>query len=364
MATLSLDGRELVVSLSPLERIGALHRDLRVPLDAVTAADEVTDPLPAVRGIRAPGTAVPGRLKLGTWRAHGHRTFAAVRRGRLLSLPGAATLAERVTSAAGRPRTVEVRFPVADTQLAGTLLLPDGPGPYPAVLLLPGSGPVDRDSDHRRMALGVTRLLAEELAGAGIASLRYDKRGVGASGGDFRSTGLHDLVAGAVLLSGPARTGAETLQYQARALAEALPAPVRLLLRLLRIDVVTLNAKRIRQLRATTGDVARVGGVKINARWFRETLDHDPADTMARITVPVLAITGSADRQVDPADLDTVRATVAGPVETHRIDGVDHILRNRASGDPRSYRRESRQSLAPEVTELIVGWIHRQIRRE
>ena len=76
--------------------------------------------------------------------------------------------------------------------LAGTLTLPDAPGPVPAVLLAPGSGPLDRDSDHRRARFGVTRALAHALAEGGLASLRYDKRGVGGTPGDWRRAGLYD----------------------------------------------------------------------------------------------------------------------------------------------------------------------------
>ncbi len=71
---------------------------------------------------------------------------------------------------------IDLAFASGGERLAGTLTLPDGDGPFPAVLLVPGSGPVNRDSDHRRLPLGVTRELAEAFAAAGIASLRYDKR--------------------------------------------------------------------------------------------------------------------------------------------------------------------------------------------
>lgn len=78
-------------------------------------------------------------------------------------------------------RSHAVHVPADPAPLWGTLLLPDSPGPYPALLLLPGSGPVDRDGNLPGLACDSLRLLAEGLAGHGIATLRADKRGIGAS---------------------------------------------------------------------------------------------------------------------------------------------------------------------------------------
>ena len=68
-----------------------------------------------------------------------------------------------------------VHFANGDIALAGTLVLPEGSQPHPAVVLVHGSGPQKRD-------LSTARWFAAE----GIAALAYDKRGVGESGGDFR----------------------------------------------------------------------------------------------------------------------------------------------------------------------------------
>jgi hypothetical protein len=90
-------------------------------------------------------------------------------------------------------RELPVQVP-GEPPLAGTLTLPDAPAPVPAVLLATGSGPLDRDSNHRRLRFDVTRALAHALAEGGLASLRYDKRGVGGSPGDWRAAGLYDNV--------------------------------------------------------------------------------------------------------------------------------------------------------------------------
>jgi uncharacterized protein len=87
-----------------------------------------------------------------------------------------------------REEELTFRDPAADITLAGTLTLPDGKGPFPAVVLMSGSGPQDRD--EALMGHKPFLILADQLTRAGIAVLRYDDRGVGQSTGDF-STATH-----------------------------------------------------------------------------------------------------------------------------------------------------------------------------
>ena len=83
----------------------------------------------------------------------------------------------------------EVAFPggAPDVELAGTLTLPEGPGPHPVVITMSGSGPSDRDESLKPIsALKPFAVLADALTSAGVGVLRYDDRGVGASTGDPR----------------------------------------------------------------------------------------------------------------------------------------------------------------------------------
>jgi hypothetical protein len=83
MASLAVEGNELVVQLSRWERAAALHGDVRVPLAAVRSVRADRDPWSALRGIRAPGTGWPRAIAYGVWRLTGGRPdFAAVLRGR------------------------------------------------------------------------------------------------------------------------------------------------------------------------------------------------------------------------------------------------------------------------------------------
>lgn len=92
------------------------------------------------------------------------------------------------------PTQQDVTFLSGDLELAGTLTLPAGPGPHPAVITISGSGPQNRDGEipgiegYRPFAE-----IAARLADSGVAVLRYDDRGVGASEGDNATATSGDL---------------------------------------------------------------------------------------------------------------------------------------------------------------------------
>jgi pimeloyl-ACP methyl ester carboxylesterase len=282
--------------------------------------------------------------------------------------------------------------------LAGTLTRPDGPGPHPAVLLLHGSGPLDRDGNTRRQRLELGPPLAASLAQHGIATLRYDRRGVGATPGDWRATGFTDTrrdaaaalralaarpdikadavgvvghsegavhamalsaqslgtrpaVAAVVLLAGFARTGEDALRRQAEMIASSLPTPVRK-------PLLALFTRYLARVKATSTDVARVAGMRVNARWMRELLTHDPRLDLANIRVPVLAVTGGNDIQVDPADLDDIHRLVPGGAEIHRVGDLTHLLRRHPGpASLRTYSRQLRQPVDPELLTRITAWL-------
>ncbi|MEV7045220.1 alpha/beta fold hydrolase [Amycolatopsis sp. NPDC051061] len=299
-------------------------------------------------------------------------------------------------------RELQLTVPAADgLALAATLTLPAGPGPHPAVLCLPGSGKVDRDSNAGRVRMDLGRPLATTLARHGLASLRYDRRGAGATPGDWHTVGFldnradaeaalhalrehpdirpHDVgvlghsegavhamwlaahapVAAAAFVAGYARPGDQAVRWQGARLADALPRPVRPLLPVLR----RVAARQLTRLAATTTDTARIGGVRINARWWREQLAHDPRPDLAGIRVPVLAVTGDKDTQVDPDDLDVIARLVPNGAETHRIPGLTHILR-RTDGPASvfAYRRLLRSPVDDELLATIAHWLATRLR--
>ena len=102
----------------------------------------------------------------------------------------------KVSTSAGRDgissENIGFTNSTAGIHLAGTLAIPMSKGPHPAVVLITGSGPQDRDetiAGHKPFLV-----LAEYLAGCGIAVLRFDDRGVGESTGNFAGATIHDFV--------------------------------------------------------------------------------------------------------------------------------------------------------------------------
>lgn len=293
----------------------------------------------------------------------------------------------------------ELTFSSGALTLEGTLTTP-GTTPSPTALLISGSGPIDRNSNSKQLSIDVMGQLATHLAAAGIASLRYDKRGVGKSDGDYHSVGLHDNIAdartalealrsrpevdpnqmfvighsegafiasdladddrlaGVVLLAGAANRGHDVMTWQARRIAPTLPKPVRWLMKLLRQDLLQTQSKRLARLAATTEDVVRIQFVKVNAKWFREFLSFDPSDGLRRAAVPVLAITGSKDIQIDPADISRMEEIVPTSFTGHVVDDVTHLLRSEA-GPPsiRTYKKQARRPIDEGVVTLVTDWM-------
>lgn len=302
----------------------------------------------------------------------------------------------------------EVVFESAGLKLSGTMAVPElagAPGPVPAVLMVPGSGQVDRDENHKRMRINVLGELAGHLAAQGIASLRYDKRGVGKSEGDFLSAGFHDNVAdaaaalaflgaqdpvdgrrlfllghsegayivtrlaavspglaGVILLAGGARSAEEELRWQGAKVGESLTGFSARLVKLLRIDLVKSQAKQLEKIKRSQKDWYRVQlFAKVNAKWMRELLAYDPAEDLARIQAPLLGITGSKDIQVDPGNLERMAALVRAPFEAHVVPDVSHILRaDPGAASLAAYKKQAQRPVEPKVVQLILDWLDRQ----
>ncbi|MCP4965619.1 MAG: alpha/beta hydrolase [bacterium] len=302
----------------------------------------------------------------------------------------------------GAHTVTEATFAARDgCLLSGTIVVPDREGPHPAALLLSGSGPLDRDSNMEGQILGISWAVAEMLADAGIASLRYDKRGVGRSEGDYFETGFetetsdafsarqflcgatavdsarvgtigHSVgatialrkaavdpsVAFTVLLAVASSPGREVVEWQSGRIAASLPGPDWLLGRWFR----SRQQRDRERLLASTEDVIWLRRQRTPAKWLREYMAHDPGLELAAIRTPVLAVTGAKDLQIDPAELAVIGDQVQGPCQTESPHDLTHVLRSEP-GKPKlsDYPDLIVRPVDAELLQLLTAWIRATI---
>lgn len=328
---------------------------------------------------------------------------------RALSTPGsrAASAAPDYAAPPTAPFTAdEVAIPVHGYTLAGTLLLPKhGARPHPAVLMITGSGQQDRD-EH----LGVPgleryrpfRQIAEALASAGVAVLRVDDRGVGASTGaetldsattsSFADDARAEIaylrsraeidpdrialvghsegatiasmiaagdprVAAIVLMAGPAKPGGEVSVEQ---------------LRLLLAGDTTHTAAQKDSLIARQREVVRkvITGEDIPGQrymaWTREYFRYDPLPAIRKVRQPILVLQGGRDQQVLPehAALLARAARDAGNRDvTERVfPTLNHLFLPSTTGAVSEYSSLEVTSLGDEVVSAIRDWLVRRLR--
>lgn len=330
---------------------------------------------------------------------------------------------ETAIQAGPRPYTSrEVRFPnpAAHIALAGTLSVPSGDGPFPAVVLVSGTGHNTRDETvwgHQ-----VFLVLADALNRAGVAVLRYDKRGVGGSGGDYAAATTADFagdadaavawlrrqpgidanrvgvlghseggviapmvavrdphVAFVVTIAGPAIRGDHLFVLQSAMTAKAYGAPDDYIARRKAFDqrlydaIIAAPSSLAARQRA---DALVAQGVKdkvvdpneaqslaadTTSHWERYFLAYDPAPALRRLTVPVLVLNGSLDLQVPAREnLAAMRQALAHNPRATIVEmpGMNHLLQDAKTGAPNEYN-DIEETMSPRALALICDWVKR-----
>jgi len=245
--------------------------------------------------------------------------------------------------------------------LAGTLTLPRGTGPFPAALLITGSGPQDRDESlfgHKPFWV-----IADYLTRRGIAILRMDDRGVGGSTGNSTEASLNDMaddvlagveylksrkeidakhigvighseggivgpaaavrspdIAFVIMLAGTGVLGTEVLKMQGEAIIRASGgsdknvaeqhAMVDIIFRVLKsekdnkaaVEKMMAEWNEMREKTSASGsdDRKRAQFTAVTSPEMRSFLFYDPAVALRQLKIPVLALNGSEDLQVPP----------------------------------------------------------------
>ena len=315
----------------------------------------------------------------------------------------------------------EVTFasPGTGITLAGTLTLPKGTGPFPAMLLIAGSGPQDRDNsiaNHRPFLV-----IADALTRRGVIVLRYDKRGVGKSSGSTDAATTIDLAVDAaaalaylrsrkevdmahvgllghsegaiiapylaknskdvtslVLLAAPATPGEQTLLNQSEMIGRAgglnddqLEASLgfdKAAYSLVRQekDPAALSEKLVKLVKETGLDSALPPSAletqlrMLTSPWFRFFLDYDPLPNLKAVKCPVLALYGQKDLQVSSkANLPLLQKALQQAGNTHadarELSELNHLFQHAFTGTPAEYSAIE-ETFSPETLKIVADW--------
>ncbi len=310
-------------------------------------------------------------------------------------------------------RETEVVFH-SKVNLSGSLTLPNrDQEKYPAILIIPGTGKLNRDGKvNKKLDLKLYKQLAQFFTELGFITLRYDKRGVGKSEGDYYRTGLWDLVddsqaairflkmqdgvdadqvivvghsegsmigtalaaresmAGLVLLAGAVERLEEAMKRQREIAAVDMRNAkgfIGFLLRLFKTDKkVEPQAQAFMQkVLASKEDTMKVQFQTINAKWMREHFAYNVREDLSKVTCPVLAITGARDIQANPAVLEDLASFVKGDSEYYIVENMGHSLKFQAQTShmltvKKDIIAESTLPLHPELEKLLRNWVEKQ----
>jgi pimeloyl-ACP methyl ester carboxylesterase len=303
-----------------------------------------------------------------------------------------------------------IQIPANGFTIVGTLSEPSGTPPsngrFPALVLVPGSGATDRDETVG--GIPIFGQLAGGFADAGFMVVRYDKRGVGQSGGRAESATLDDYAEDAravvrtiarrkdvdpnriavlghgdgawvallaatreeqidavVVAAGASGRGADLiLERQASLLGSmTLSDPERQS----RIDL----QKRIQAAVMGQGewtDVPAKVREQADTPWFRSFLAFDPATVIARVRQPLLIVHGELDRYVPVQHADRLaelararRKTSPERTEVVKLPKLNHLLVEAETGHVSEYPTLSARAVNPEVAKTVVDWLSRML---
>ena len=307
-------------------------------------------------------------------------------------------------------------------KLAGTLTLPENAKNCTAVILITGSGAQDRDESifgHKPFLV-----IADFLTRNGVAVLRVDDRGIGGSEGNIQNATSEDFagdvlagieflktkkeidqnkigligqseggliapmvansskeVAFVVLLAGPGVTGEQIIYRQVELLNRAAGLTEEQITQKLNIQKnifeILLNEKdtvnqmdHLQQVfsngtyETMSDDQKKIIDANLNAlktKWFRFFLTYDPFPALVKLKCPVLALNGSKDLQVPPAEnLAAIeKALKEGGNKNFKsmeMENLNHLFQTCETGTVAEYA-QIEETISPAVLEILRVWI-------
>jgi dipeptidyl aminopeptidase/acylaminoacyl peptidase len=290
---------------------------------------------------------------------------------------------------------VLVKTPAGHT-LAGTLTLPKGASraqPVSAIVTITGSGPQDRDENIGLPGFRPFRQLADSLGRRGIAVLRMDDRGTGASGGAFKGSTsadfAEDVRAGLAYLRTRPEIRADRLgvlghsegaviapmvadkepTLRAIVLLAGVAQPARSALHSQMKNLYEHDSKLTPEKRdSLIAEIpTKIDGMMAADPWMKFFLTYDPAATMRRVKTPVLILTGSRDQQAAPEQVALQEAAFkeAGntDVTARVVPDVNHLFVQDTDGFPGNYAKLPPPIvMRTDVVGIIADWLAQRLR--
>lgn len=302
------------------------------------------------------------------------------------------------------PRDEELFIPANGFNIAATITPPASPaGKAPVVILLSGSGAQDRDETV--FGIPILGQVAARLSDAGYFVVRYDKRGVGQSGGRIESTSIeayaedalavvqwvrrrNDIDRDRLALVGHSEGGAVALLAAGRKKGDidaialvAAPGDTG--------RAITLAQQRHALNRSSESEASKKEKIALQNKlmdavitgrgwetvppelrrqadtlWFKSWLSFDPAEAMRKTNQPVLVVQGALDSQIPPSHADALEALAnkrsgrtAVPTRKVVVPGVNHLLVPATSGEVEEYATLQDKTVSKAITDAIIGWL-------
>lgn len=292
---------------------------------------------------------------------------------------------------------------ISDTlKLAATLTIPDTCQGVilPALLLLPGSGAVDRNGNVGVLRSYFLRQLADTLSKAGFITFRYDKRGVGESQGDLSKADLKEFVndakaalsylrghpmvkkvgiighsegaiIGPIIASQDKGVAALVMMAgTARPLDQVFIDQMIYLMKLKGIDQEEIQKAVEKQKevfeKIRRGESVDPKAVRGNPDWWRQHMKNNPLEVIKRVSCPLLIMNGGKDYQISPEEdaqaLDRTLKGVGHPDHTLKIyPELDHFfVKIEGESTPEKYLEPSRR-IDQKVLSDLVTWLKKRL---
>lgn len=307
---------------------------------------------------------------------------------------------------------INLLIPIQTNQLNVGATLSSLNGSENLIIVIPGTGPVDRDGNVKELQANLYKELTDRLTGNGFATLRYDKPGVGQSTGDFNRIGLWDLVEtilgivnyfktseqyafkkiillghsegtiiatlaseriqvnGLILIAGAGSALKSVMMGQNNHVIDEIANKKGLsgflLNRMITKEkLIKKQANLFDKVNQSDEDFFKISGQMIQAKWLREHLkidDKHVRDQLSALSVPFLIINGDKDLQIDAESLNALEKIKNDNMTMKIIPGMNHLLKQQIDDGSilklkQIYKKLEKEPVSEALIKVVTRWL-------